>query len=115
MCCADTTGELEHKCRWLSTFGKAAQLGPSYLEYRTDGDEEDSLADMERRVESLLDAELPVLERCRLRKASAIVREARKKISSYKTALDAHRSALLIDGGARGWMVDGWDATSESS
>ncbi|TYZ51216.1 hypothetical protein PybrP1_012703, partial [[Pythium] brassicae (nom. inval.)] len=54
-------------------------LGPSFLGYQTN-DEEGSLADIERRVESLLDAELPVLERCRQRKVSAILREARKKV-----------------------------------
>lgn len=99
---SDTTHQLEHKCRWLSTFGKTKKLVPSSLLAYQSTEEESSQASVEGCVAKLLDAELPVLEHCRRRKVSAILCEARKKILAYKAALGSHREALLRDGGTSG-------------
>lgn len=95
--CLDTMHALEAKCAWLSTFGKAKQPTRSLLAYASE--ESSSQADVDRRVETLVSAELPLLERCHQRKVSAILREARRKVVAYKTALALHRDALLSANG----------------
>lgn len=90
---SDPTNELEAKCQWLSSFGKTKQLVPSLLAYQTEAST--SQSDVDHRVQELVETELPRLQRCRQRKVNAVLIESRRKVAMYKSALDAHRDALL--------------------
>jgi hypothetical protein len=90
---SDESNKLVSKCNFVASFGKSKQQFASLLAYNTK--ESSSQVDMDTRVKQVIDEELPRLLSCRQRKVDAILREARRKVSTYKYALLSHQRELL--------------------